>query len=127
MIPIFSDFTLAFEKIKSYVKEAPLVLFFGESHFRTNIIFTDKKRNNRLVLYISKTTQKFYSGFSSSAGFSVIGPSTVWKEILKGNKSLTASLAEGSLTVPNLRVNWPKLVKLSFLFTILNQKLEYFE
>ncbi len=127
MKPIFNDFTVTFQAINSRGKDNSLRLLLGESHFHTNIIFSDMKRHNRLVLYISKSKQKFYPGFSSYAGFSVIGPSSVWREILKGNKSLTAALAEGSLTVPNLRVNWPKLVKLSFLFSSITQKIENFE
>ena len=62
-----------------------------------------------------------YKGFSSSAGLSLIGTSTVWKDIIMGKKALSTSFAEGSIKVPNLRVNWSKLWIFSHLITSIKE------
>jgi len=85
-----------------------------------NILFSDLKKNDSIILYITENTLRVYKGFSSSAGLSLIGPSTVWIEILTGQKSLSTSFAEGSIKVPNLRVNWSKLWLLSNLIMSVN-------
>ena len=92
----------------------------GEINLHANIIFSDLKKRDTIVLYLSNTKQTMYKGFSGSAGLSLIGTSRIWKEILNGDKALSTAFAEGSIKVPNLRVNWSKLWLFSHIITSVN-------
>ena len=119
MNTIFNDFEGLINKIQVLLSRAEFESLRANLYLHLNIIFSDLKRKNSLVVYISKTALKIYKGFSTSTGLSLIGHSAVWKKILKGEKSLGAAFTEGSVKVPNLRVNWTKLWKFSYILSIL--------
>jgi len=118
MKQIFRDFDTLMEKIRNISVKDENASLFTDTHIHANIVFTDFKKNrNSLVLYITNKKLKHYLGFSTSAGLSLFGTSTIWKEIISGKKSLGTSFADGSIKVPNIRINWAKLWKLSHLLS----------
>ncbi|MHA1291889.1 MAG: hypothetical protein ACTSQJ_04375 [Promethearchaeota archaeon] len=120
MNSIFNDFNSLIEKIKIFISKNDLQSLKFNLKIFANIIFTDLKKNNSIVLYLNKNKQKQYLGFSTSAGFSLFGTTNVWRNILKGKKSILATFVEGDLKIPNLRVNWSNIIILSFIISSLN-------
>jgi hypothetical protein len=92
--------------------------------FQVNIILTDLKRHKNLILSISGKKQTILEGFSSSLGFSLIGPIKVWEKILNKEQTLLESVVKGDIVVPNLRVNFSKLSNLSLLISAIPEKIK---
>lgn len=122
MKQIFRDFDTLIEKIRINHSKEEFTSIFTDLKLHANIVFTDFKKNrNSVVLYITNKKQKHYLGFSTSAGLSLFGSSIVWRDIICGKKSLGTSFADGTIRIPNLRINWEKVWKLSFILsTIIN-------
>jgi hypothetical protein len=120
MKPLLEDFYSLVNQIQILFDKKEFEQMKAEIQLHANIIFSNLKKKDSIVLYITNSKQKMYRGFSPSAGLSLIGPSTVWKKILKGEKSLSTVFAEGVIKVPNLRVNWSKLWLLSYIITSVN-------
>lgn len=121
MKSIFKDFDTLTEKIKRAYSTEQYERLRSNFRLRANVIFSDFKKNNSLVLYLSKNAQKNYRGFSASSGLSFIGPSIAWKKIINGDKSLIECYTEGIIKVPNLRINWSKLWNFSNIITSLKK------
>lgn len=85
--------------------------------FRANIILTDVKRHKNFVLSLAKNKQAVYEGFSSDLGFSLIGPLSVWEKIARKEQTLLESVVTGEIVVPNMRANFSKINKFSFLIS----------
>jgi len=118
MKQIFRDFDTVIENIRINYTKKEFLSLFTDFQLHANIVFTDLRKNrNSVVLYITNKKQKHYLGFSTSAGFSLFGTSTVWKDIISGKKSLGTSFADGTIKIPNLRINWEKMWKLSFILS----------
>lgn len=119
MKKIFQDFNVLIDKIRNNYLKKELEQIQSVFVLQANIMFSDLKKNNSFVIYISKSSQKGYKGFSPSAGLSFIGPSTIWEKILAKEMSLITALVEGKIKIPNLRINWNKLMRFSFLISCL--------
>ncbi len=120
MNPIFKEFNKLINQVQLLFNLKEYNPIRTGVQLQANIVFSDLKKNNSIVLYITNSTQKVYRGFYSSAGLSFIGSSSVWNDILKDKKSLTTAFAEGKISVPNLRVNWSKLWMLSYIIKNVN-------
>ncbi len=109
MNKIFEEFNTLVDEIQNLFGREEYGPIKAGIRLFANIVFSDIKKNNSVVLFITQNKQKVYRGYSTSTGLSLIGHSKVWKEILSGEKSLSTCFAEGTIKVPNLRVNWSKL------------------
>ncbi len=91
--------------------------------FQANIILTDLKRHKNFIILLSGKKQTVLEGFSSSLGFSLIGPKSVWEQILNKEQTLLESVVKEDIVVPNLRVNFSKLSNLSLLISTIPEKI----
>ncbi|MHA1272871.1 MAG: hypothetical protein ACTSQP_16260 [Promethearchaeota archaeon] len=122
MSSLFTEFKIFMENISQFAEKIKKSGKNLDFNLKANILLSDLKRNNSFIIYISENKKIVQKGFSTSIGFTLIGSSSIWRDVIKGTRSLIGAFTEGSIKVPNIRVNWFRLNKFSNLIKILKNE-----
>ena len=106
---------IASSGLSETLDKIPVGLFDLNFHF--NVRVKNGNVKDEFILLVTREKSKLSKGYSSAVGFSLIGSEGIWLEIFQGKKSLMAHVIEGNMKVPNIRVNWLKIMLLSNLLS----------
>ncbi|MHC1591105.1 MAG: hypothetical protein ACXQS8_03395 [Candidatus Helarchaeales archaeon] len=87
--------------------------------FLLNIQILENDHKEEFSLFLTRDVQKFFRGHSRASDLTIIGNKNTWLRVLDGNSSLFGEIIKGNLSVPNLKLNWPKAFLFSHLLTTL--------